>query len=268
MQRIIDSILNHKDVLVFLILLLLSLYLLIDSNYFHKSKLNNFSDNFSKVILKESSSIEDYLNLRNENKKLVKENLRLNNIVFSKKEIPNDSLLNNSKYFFSAAKIITNNFSFTKNYLIIDKGLKHGVEKEMGVTSSTGIIGIIMEVSDNYSSVMSILNTNSKINAKINKTFHFGTLEWDGNDPRILNLNDVPKIANIKIGDSVNTGGMSTIFPENLNIGVISKIDSKMAGNYYDIEVKLTNDMTSARNVYIINNNHKNEIDNLKTLIN
>ena len=125
-----------------------------------------------------------------------------------------------------------------------------------------------MEVSDNYSSVMSILNTNSKINAKINKTFHFGTLEWDGNDPRILNLNDVPKIANIKIGDSVNTGGMSTIFPENLNIGVISKIDSKMAGNYYDIEVKLTNDMTSARNVYIINNNHKNEIDNLKALIN
>ena len=85
MQRIIDSILNHKDVLVFLILLLLSLYLLIDSNYFHKSKLNNFSDNFSKVILKESSSIEDYLNLRNENEKLVKENLRLNNIVFFKK---------------------------------------------------------------------------------------------------------------------------------------------------------------------------------------
>ena len=111
---------------------------------------------------------------------------------------------------------------------------------------------------------MSILNINSKINAKINNSLHFGTLEWIGTNPNILNLNDVPKIANVKIGDSIVTGGMSTIFPENINIGVVFKIDSISASNYYKIKVKLTNDMTSARNVYVINNKHKKEMESLK----
>ena len=149
---------------------------------------------------------------------------------------------------------------------MINKGSIHGIKKEMGVISNNGIIGIIVDVSENYSSIMSILNTNSKINAKINKSFHFGTLEWAGLNPSILNLNDVPKIANIKIGDTIVTGGMSTIFPENINIGVVFKLDSLSAGNYYKIKVKLTNDMTSLRNVYVINNTHKKEIERIKIL--
>tara|TARA_B100000767_G_scaffold69723_1_gene66356 strand:+ start:1610 stop:2416 length:807 start_codon:yes stop_codon:yes gene_type:complete len=268
MQRIIDSILSSKDVLVFLILLSFSLYLLIDSNYYNKSKFNNLSNNFTKIIFKESSSLINYFNLREENRSLIKENLSLRNLLYLKKETINDNIFYDSKYIFSDAKIISNNFSFSKNYLIIDKGSVHGVKKEMGVISSNGIIGIIVDVTEKYSSVMSILNMNSKINAKIKKSFHFGTLEWDGNDPDIINLNDVPKIANIKVGDSIVTGGMSTIFPENLNIGVVFKIDSQNAGNYYEIEVKLTNDMSSIRNVYIINNTHKKEIEELNHLKN
>ena len=263
MQRIIDSILSNKDVLVFIILLLFSLYLLVDSNHYHQSKLNNLSNNFVKGVLKESSYIKEYFNLENENKKLVQENLNLKNLFYSSQEILNDSILISQKYFFSSAKIISNNFSFSKNYLMIDKGTKHGIKKEMGVASKNGIIGIIVDVTENYSSVMSILNINSKINAKINNSLHFGTLEWIGTNPNILNLNDVPKIANVKIGDSIVTGGMSTIFPENINIGVVFKIDSISAGNYYKIKVKLTNDMTSARNVYVINNTHKKEMESL-----
>lgn len=266
MQRIIDSILSHKDVLVFIILLLSSLYLLVDSNYYHKSKVNNISNNFAKVIFKKTSSFNEYFNLKIENEKLVKENLDLKNLFFFKQDISNESTLTNSKYFYSSAKIINNNFSFSKNYLMIDKGSIHGIKKEMGVISNNGIIGIIVDVSENYSSIMSILNTNSKINAKINKSFHFGTLEWAGFNPSILNLNDVPKIANIKIGDTIVTGGMSTIFPENINIGVVFKLDSLSAGNYYKIKVKLTNDMTSLRNVYVINNTHKKEIERIKIL--
>ena len=268
MQRIIDSILSNKDVLVFLVLLFFSLYLLIDSNYYHKSKFNNLSNNYAKVIIKKSSSLINYFNLKEENEKLIRENLSLKNLLYLKKETTNDSSFFDTKYIFSDAKIISNNFSFSKNYLIIDKGSQHGIEKEMGVVSSSGIIGIIVDITNKYSSVMSILNINSKINAKIKKSFHFGTLEWDGNDPDIINLNDVPKIANIKVGDSIVTGGMSTIFPENLNIGVVFKIDSQNAGNYYEIEVKLTNDMSSIRNVYIINNTHKKEIEELNHLKN
>jgi len=268
MQRIIDSILSNKDVLVFLILLLFSIYLVIDSNHYHQSKLNSISNNFTSIISEGSSSIESYFNLKNKNEELIQENLDLINRIYSNKKIINDTLLINSPYIFSSAKIINNNFSYSKNYLIIDKGSTDGIHKEMGVITSRGIIGIIVDVSENYSRVMSILNLNSKINAKIKNSFHFGSLEWNGEDPSILNLNDVPKIAKIKIGDSIVSGGMSAIFPENLPIGIVSKIHLKDSENYYGIEVLINNDMTSAKNVYVINNLDKEEIDNIKNLIN
>ncbi len=50
----------------------------------------------------------------------------------------------------------------------------------MGVINSLGIVGIIDNVSKNYATVISILNTKSKINAKIKHSDHFGTLTWDG----------------------------------------------------------------------------------------
>tara|TARA_B100000902_G_scaffold45706_2_gene53256 strand:+ start:1224 stop:2033 length:810 start_codon:yes stop_codon:yes gene_type:complete len=268
MQRIIDSILYYKDVLVFLILLLFSIYLVVDSNHYHQSKLNSISNNFTSIIFEWSSSIENYFNLKNSNEELIQENLDLINRLYSNKEIIDDSLLIKSSYIFSSAKIINNNFSYSKNYLIIDKGSKDGIKEEMGVVNSYGIIGITVDVSENYSRVMSILNLNSKINAKIKNSFHFGSLEWNGEDPSKINLNDVPKIAKIKIGDSIVSGGMSSIFPENLPIGVVSKIDLKNSENYYGIDVLLNNDMTSIKNVYIINNPDKKEIDNLKNLIN
>ena len=103
MQRIIDSILSNKDVLVFLILLLFSIYLVIDSNHYHQSKLNSFSNNFTSIISEGSSSIESYFNLKNKNEELIQENLDLINRIYSNKKIINDNLLINSPYIFSSA---------------------------------------------------------------------------------------------------------------------------------------------------------------------
>lgn len=156
MQRIIDSILAKKDVLVFLILLLFSLYLIINSNYYHKSKVLNLSNNFTTHILNEYSSINAYFKLKEYNKTLIKENVRLKNELqrFNLEKI--DSVFLKQKFIYTDAKIITNNISLLKNYLIINKGSRDGVIKEMGVTSSEGIIGIVNEISENYSSVMSL----------------------------------------------------------------------------------------------------------------
>jgi rod shape-determining protein MreC len=135
----------------------------------------------------------------------------------------------------------------------------------MGVTSSEGIIGIVNEISENYSSVMSVLNINSKINAKIKRTSHFGSLEWEGLNKEILLLKDIPKTAIINIGDSIVSGGMSAIFPENIKIGLISKIEfDENLDNYLRLEIKLHNDMSSIRNVYLISSNFKEEIKQLK----
>ena len=168
-----------------------------------------------------------------------------------------------------------------KNHLVINKGLKHGLKNEMGIVSSKGIVGIINRTSKNYSSAMSVLNIDTKINAKIKRSSYFGTLEWDGISNRYLLLNDIPETADIKVGDSIITGGMSLIFPEGINIGVVSKVINynkedntnlnvveyskiQFRENYLNIEVKLHTDMNNLNNVYVIESINREEFNNIK----
>ena len=286
MQQLIDFILRKKDVVVFFILLFLSLSFIFNSNYFHKSKVILFSNSITNYTNEVFENINWYFELKKINSSLVEENLILKNQL--EKFIEKNSIdsLENVAFQYQNAKVISNNLSSFKNNLIINKGTKHGLKNEMGVISSTGIVGIIDRTSKNYSSVMSVLNTESKINAKVKRTSHFGTLEWNGLSNRDLLLNDIPETADIKIGDSIITGGMSLIFPEGINIGVISEImkqekfndtimkfntnnQVKIANiefreNYLNIEVKLHTDMNNLNNVYVIESLNKDEFENIK----
>jgi rod shape-determining protein MreC len=286
MQQLIDFILRKKDVVVFFILLFLSLSFIFNSNYFHKSKVILFSNSITNYTNEVFENINWYFELKKINSSLVEENLILKNQL--EKFIKKNSIdsLENVAFQYQNAKVISNNLSSFKNNLIINKGTKHGLKNEMGVISSTGIVGIINRTSKNYSSVMSVLNTETKINAKVKRTSHFGTLEWNGLSNRELLLNDIPETADIKIGDSIITGGMSLIFPEGINIGVVSEImkqekfndtvrkfhinnQVKIANiefreNYLNIEVKLHTDMNNLNNVYVIESLNKNEFENIK----
>jgi rod shape-determining protein MreC len=286
MQQLIDFILRKKDVVVYFVLLSLSLSLIFNSNYFHKSKFIIFSNGITNYTNEVFENINWYFELKKINSSLVEENLILKNQL--EKFIEKNSIdsLENVAFQYQNAKVISNNLSSIKNNLVINKGIKHGLKNEMGVISSTGIIGIINRTSKNYSSVMSVLNTESKINAKVKRTSHFGTLEWNGLSNRELLLNDIPETADIKIGDSIITGGMSLIFPEGINIGVVSEIIKKekfndtimkfnisnqvkianieFKENYLNIEVKLHTDMNNLNNVYVIESLNKNEFENIK----
>jgi rod shape-determining protein MreC len=286
MQQLIDFILRKKDVVVFFILLFLSLSFIFNSNYFHKSKVILFSNSITNYTNEVFENINWYFELKKINSSLVEENLILKNQLEKFIEKSSIDSLENVAFQYQNAKVISNNLSSIKNNLVINKGIKHGLKNEMGVISSTGIVGIINRTSKNYSSVMSVLNTETKINAKVKRTSHFGTLEWNGLSNRELLLNDIPETADIKIGDSIITGGMSLIFPEGINIGVVSEImkqekfndtvmkfhinnQVKIANiefreNYLNIEVKLHTDMNNLNNVYVIESLNKNEFENIK----
>tara|TARA_B100001057_G_scaffold287119_1_gene287251 strand:+ start:51 stop:467 length:417 start_codon:yes stop_codon:yes gene_type:complete len=135
------------------------------------------------------------------------------------------------------------------------------VEKEMGVIGSKGIIGIVNETTDRFSSVLSILHKDIKINAKHKKSNAFGSLFWEGNAPDKLKLSDISIINKINIGDTIVTGGMSAYFPEGIIIGNVIEIEND--GKYYLLNVKLINNMTNLDNVYILKNRNKSEIKSL-----
>ena len=286
MQQFIDFIIRKKNVLVYFLLLSFSLSLIFKTNFFQNSKIIVFSNSTANYFNEVFNNLNGYFNLKRVNSELANENLFLKNQLenlINKKQL--DSL-DNAIFKYQNAKVISNSLSSFKNYLIIDKGLKHGLENEMGIISSKGIVGIINYTTKNYSSVMSVLNIDTKINAKVKRTSHFGTLEWDGLSGENLLLNDIPETAEIKVGDSIITGGMSLIFPEGINIGVVSEIikqkkhndtianfvinnQVKIAKiqfkeNYLNIVVKLHTDMNNLNIVYVIESLNKEEFKNVK----
>ena len=286
MQQIIDFIIRKKNLLFYFLLLSFSLSLIFKTNFFQNSKIIVFSNSTANYFNEVFNNLNGYFNLKRVNSELANENLFLKNQLenlINKKQL--DSL-DNAIFKYQNAKVISNSLSSFKNYLIIDKGLKHGLENEMGIISSKGIVGIINYTTKNYSSVMSVLNIDTKINAKVKRTSHFGTLEWDGLSGENLFLNDIPETAEIKVGDSIITGGMSLIFPEGINIGVVSEIikqkkhndtianfvinnQVKIAKiqfkeNYLNIVVKLHTDMNNLNIVYVIESLNKEEFKNIK----
>jgi len=138
----------------------------------------------------------------------------------------------------------------------------------MGVITDLGIVGIVEKVSNKYATVISILNENSRINAQLKNTDHFGSLVWNGLNPNVVQLVDIPRLAPLKAGDTIITGGRSTIFPKGINIGSIKDFVLNDDQNYFTVNVDLFNDMTDVGFVQLIKNNDAQEIKQLENISN
>jgi len=270
MQQIINFIIKYKYFLFFLFLELIAVSLTFQNHSFHKSKFVNSANYFTGGIYKRINSFKEYTHLKVYNQELLDENTRLKNILSQKLKDSSiqsiqflDTIKYSQEYSYLPAKVYKNQYHKKYNFLLINKGSRQGVQADQGVVNSNGIIGITNTVSKNYSTVLSILNENSKINVKLLNSLYFGTLQWDGKDYNILQLIDLPIRANIKIGDTITTGGKSTIFPEGVPVGTI--LDFNKENNIYQsINIKLFNDMSAIGPINIITNFDKEEITTLE----
>jgi rod shape-determining protein MreC len=255
------------------VLLSISLLFTIQSHSYHKSKFINSANWLSGGIYEGANGVSSYFNLKSENEKLVEENTRLKNLLYNKKDSTSnaqfiDSTSYTTDYKFRAAKITKNSYSSRNNIILINKGSNDGIVPDMGVITTNGIIGIIGNVAGSHATVISILNSITKINASLKNTDHFGTLTWNGENPNIVQLEDIEKLAQFKENDTIITGGDSTLFPKGIPIGTIKDFQLNTRKNLYNINVQLFNDMTSLEHVYVIENLHREEIDNLLDLQN
>ncbi|MFN8325401.1 rod shape-determining protein MreC [Flavobacterium sp.] len=268
MQQIFSFLLKNSYRILFLLLLFLSLGLTVQSHSYHKSKIISSANFFTGGIYQRINNINEYFHLKSQNDELAKENARLKSILFNLKDTTKihfpDSILGVKKNELIVSKVIHNSYNVHENFLTINTGSKSGVKTDMGVINSAGIIGIIDKVTPNYATVISILNIQSKINAKIKKSNHFGSLIWNGKNTGYVQLIDVPRLAGVRKGDTIVTGGQSHIFPENIGIGTIDKVYIDNETNYYTLDVKLFNDMTNLGYVYIIKSKDREEIINLE----
>ncbi|WP_437369741.1 rod shape-determining protein MreC [Maribacter litoralis] len=262
MQQIINFLIRYKIFLLYLFLLFISFIFTFQSHSYHQSKFLNSSNYITGSIYTFSDNITSYFGLREENNRLVEENKRLRDRLFNNVLLPSSTIDSTSvDYEVTRGRVINNSYADQRNYITINKGKNDSIAQDMGVITDKGILGIVENTSNNFATVQSILSDKSTINAKIKNSNHFGSLVWENTtDYNVVQLIDIPRLVPLTIGDTIVTGAMSSIFPENIPIGTIKSFDLDNSRSFYFINVELFNDMTNIGNVYIIKNLHRKEV--------
>lgn len=271
MQQIVLFFIRKKNFFVFLLLFSFSIILIFNNNHYQQSKYINSANAISGNIFRFTNHWTSYFNLKTQNDLLSTENQQLRNkVLFLENKLqqtsPIDSIMysDSISYKVSKAIVIRNSYKLSRNYLTIDKGKINGVSEDLGVVSTNGIVGIIENTSDRFATVQSVLNTKSSLNAMIKRTGHFGSLKWIEKKLNVVQLLDIPNIVPLQKGDTIITGGMSSIFPKGVPIGKIIDFRKNTMDNSYIIDIQLFTDMSNIDHVYIIKNKNKEEIYNLE----
>lgn len=216
-----------------------------------------------------------YLKLKQVNEDLVAQNKLLMEQLYGhhlasvpKNVIVRDSLQKGLTYTIIDADIVQNSINRDNNYFTINRGKAHGIEPKMGVIAPQGVAGIVVNTTKNYALVQSVLSTkNIKINASLKNSDYFGTLAWNGEDSRIMNLSDIPKYVPIKVGDTIITDGKSSVFPKGVMIGRVAGYEVDTKTGHWDISVELSQKMGQVQKVFVIKNLKKEEINEIEEVL-
>lgn len=270
MRNLIRFLSNYSFFFIFLLFELVCFYLLLRYNHFQQSSFLNSANALTANIYSSYSELTDYLNLKEVNRELAEENQLLRErqiMAYQKLFGPNYMLhdtLYQQKYLYTKAKVINNSVNKQNNYLTLNIGKLNGIEKGMGVLGPTGVVGIITQSSNHYSTVLSLLHREARIGSKLKGSNYFGSLQWDGGSAESGILTDIPNHVAISIGDTVVSSGFSSIFPADIPLAVITAFEKPEGENFYDIQVDFTTNFRNLGYVYVVKNIHKFEIDALK----
>lgn len=222
---------------------------------------------------KSYGDIKEYINLKDENKRLSDENARLRTMLGdttmplrADSYIKNDTIYH-KQYQFISAKIINNSTNRRSNYITLDKGKADGIKPDMGVVASNGVVGKVKYVSEHFAVVMSFLHKDMHISAMIKKNKYFGSLVWEGGSSKKATLNDLAVHVPIAIGDTVVTSFKSDIYPEGIMLGTIAHFELNPGQNFYSITVNLSTNFSNVSYVYVVNNLMKDEQTKLEGMI-
>jgi len=269
MRSLLNFLLRYKNLIIFFILEAVALVMISSSHDYHQSIAYGAARSVSGFVSKRLENSHSYFRLRQVNKELVTENLMLRRRIENLAAVPqtgftsiNDTL-SGIRYNYLNARVINNSVNKQKNFITLDKGARQGVTTGMGVASSTGVVGVVVGVSRNYSVAMSLLNTDFKVSASIARNDYFGSLAWDGRNHRYAQLSEIPHHVAVTEGDTIVTSGYSAIYPQGLMIGTLTG-DQKRGGDFVTLKVLLSADFKKLTDVYLIGNLSRNERETLE----
>ena len=262
MKGLLEFLYKHNHWLLFFLLEGISLFLLFSFNKYQGSVWLSSANTVSGCLLEVKQHVTGYFGLTAENRRLTEQNAQLEEQVFGLRQALDSVALarltteTKDKWPFSVipATVVENSTSKPNNYITINKGTRDGISPDMGVISSDGVVGVTYKCSTHYTLVLPILNKKSNISCKIRPGDSFGYLEWLGGDARHATLRDVPRYAEVSVGDTIVTSGHSSFFPEGLPVGIIAAFNPSADNLSNAIDIFLSTSFAHLKHVFVIQN--------------
>jgi rod shape-determining protein MreC len=266
MKNIFLFIRRYFNFLFFLVLQIVSLVLLVKYNETHEAAYSNIASEVIGRVNLQYNKVHSFFTLREVNRQLADENARLKNILGLNFEGPDtmrisrlDSLIMDTtgrrrKYTWLPSLVVGNTVSSQTNIITLQRGSKQGITKNMAVIGPNGVVGTVIDVSENFSRVMSLLHRNSKVSSMLKKGNVTGTVEWDGKDPNFLTLRNIPRSVPVAKGDTVLTSTYSANFPSHVMVGTVVSIGEDPSSNSHIIKVKTATNFYSLQYVNVVQN--------------
>lgn len=271
MRSLFRFLLRNYFLMMFLALEAFSLVMIVSFNNYQRVTFFNSSNNFTGAVYEKFSSFDDYFSLSRTNIRLAAENaslrkqLQMRIMQQEKYPVLRPDTVDAPAYVFTSAKVISNSVNKQLNYITINKGSRQGIKPDMGIIDADGVVGVITNVSPNYSTGLSLLNKRLSIPAKITKSNCLGSLVWDGESYNTADLREIPFHILVNVGDTVVTSGFSNIFPDGIMIGTIKKFDVESGTNFYNIKVELSTNFETVKYVEVVQNTKRDELIKLES---
>ena len=259
-------ILKHHFVILFIVLEVISILLLARSQNFHRNTLVSGTNDVVGTIYKWSSDVGGYFRLGKTNEQLAEENAMLRRQLSVVTDTATTTYVHkgDTVYEYIPARVVNNSINQANNYIIINKGKADGIERDMGVVSSEGIVGVVTNVSRHYASVLSLLHSKSFVGVRFKNSQQLASLRWNTNNYRYGMVEDIPTHVELHKGDTVLTSSYSFIFPEDMMVGTVEEPLAATTDALNKSKIRFATDFATLRHVYVIKNLYKTELDSLQ----
>ena len=270
MLNLIRFFFRNGPFFVWLILTIVSIILLVQHNPYQRSVWMGSANYITGSLYKASDNVSSYFGLRQINSEqlshiaeLENEVLRLKHLVKNYEDFQSLVIDTVSNYRYTIAHVVANSTNKVENFLTLDKGYEDGIRQDQGVADHNGVVGIVSKVSAHYALVISLLNPNLRLSASLKNEESYGSLWWDGNDPRYALLEDLPRTVQFEKGDTVVTTSYSSSFPAGVPVGMVEESFETDNNNFLTLRIRLFADFRSIQDVHVIDNLDAEEVNSL-----
>lgn len=270
MGNILAFLVKYHRFFLFLFLEIICFSLIVSYNTEQKSTFIGISNEVSGRLYEAYNKVDRYFHLERVNDSLAVENIRLKKELAASKFFDTSMALQKvdtlvkQKYTYLPAHVVNNRVTARNNFMTLNIGSRKGAQRQSGVVTTAGIVGITKQVSPNFTSVLSVLHSDFNVSAEISELNEIGNVIWDGKNPARVILKDIEQHIRIKKGMHIVTSPYSSIFPVGTPIGTIESFEANPADPFYTIRVKLAADVRNVKQVYVITNLMREEQEELE----